>query len=546
LKKSLQLLSLLLIQLLPVLISAQESSTGSIHGNFQLDAQYYIDDTIIGAPIVPEKLLCNGFANFIYNQGNFSAGLRYENYTNPLLGYDANYKGNGIPYRYLNYKNNELDITAGNFYEQFGNGLVLRTYEDWGLGYDNSIDGLRVKYNPFRGIYIKGVIGYQRDFWSLGKVKDKGIVRGADAEWNLNETLNGWDAHSAKWIIGGSFVSKYQIDNDPIYILPENVGTGAGRITFMKGDLTLNGEFAYKINDPSATNGYIYKDGNATLLNATYSAKGIGFTLAAKRIDNMSFRSDRTATLNSLIINYLPAVTKNHTYLLPALYPYATQPNGEFGFQGEFFYNIKPGQIGNGKYGTDLTIDYSRVTAISKNPTGDDMGYTTELFKLDNEVYYEDFNIEAHHKWSKKFQTNFSYVYINYNKDVIEGGTGSGHVFSHIGIVELNYKISPKRNIRTELQNLYTKQDKQSWGLLLAEYSVSPHWFLAGYDEYNYGNNDKDKRFHYYSASIGYVNGTNRIQVGYGRQRAGLLCVGGICRQVPASNGFTVSITSSF
>jgi hypothetical protein len=89
-------------------LSAQIPGGGSIHGNFQLDAQYYLTDSAIGAPVVPEKVLSNGFANFIYDQGNFSAGLRYENYTNPLLGFDPRYKGNGIPYRYLTYKNNEL------------------------------------------------------------------------------------------------------------------------------------------------------------------------------------------------------------------------------------------------------------------------------------------------------------------------------------------------------------------------------------------------------------------------------------------------------
>src|ERR1043165_656607 len=134
---------------------AQNLPGGSLHGNFQLDAQYYITDSAIGAPEVPEKMLSNGFANFIYERDNFSAGLRYENYTNPLLGFE-DYKGNGIPYRFLDYKNNELEVTAGNFYDQFGSGLVFRTYEERSLGYDNAMDGLRVKYNPIHGVYLKG------------------------------------------------------------------------------------------------------------------------------------------------------------------------------------------------------------------------------------------------------------------------------------------------------------------------------------------------------------------------------------------------------
>ena len=113
-------------------------------------------------------------------------------------------------------------------------------------------------------------------------------------------------------------------------------------------------------------------------------------------------------------------------------------------------------------------------------------------------------------------------------------------------ILETSFKISSKRNIRTELQHLFTEQDQNNWALLLVEYSVSPHWFFAAFDQWNYGNEVSEKRFHYYTASFGYVRGSNRIQLSYGRQRAGILCVGGVCRQVPASNGFAMSITSSF
>jgi hypothetical protein len=521
---------------------SQNVGQSDIHGNFQLDAQYYLTDSAIGAPEVPEKVLANGFANFTYEHGNFSAGLRYENYTNPILGFDKRYTGNGIPYRYLTYKSGELEMTVGNFYDQFGNGLVFRCYEERGLGYDNAMDGLRVKYSPVHGVYLKGVIGYQRDFFTKGE----GIVRGADAEWNLNESIKGWETSKTQLILGGSFVSKFQDDQDPIYNLPKNVGSGAGRFTVIHGDLNVSGEYAYKVNDPSATNGYIYKDGSATLLQATYSPKGFGVTLAAKRIDNMSFRSDRTATLNSLIINYLPAMTKNHTYVLAALYPYATQPNGEYGFQGEFFFHINPGKFAGGRYGSDVTLNYSRATAIDKKPTGDDYGYTSEFFNFGNEIYFEDFNVEMRHRFSKKVESIFSYIYINYNKDVIEGTSEHGHVYSSIGILETTFKLDSKRSIRTELQALFTKQDKQSWALILAEYSVSPHWFLAAFDEYNYGNNIVEDRFHYYTASMGYVKGANRVQFGYGRQRQGILCVGGVCRQVPASNGLVLSITSSF
>ncbi|MEY4594149.1 MAG: hypothetical protein RIQ47_559 [Bacteroidota bacterium] len=129
-------------------VVAQPIGDVPIHGNLQIDAQLYRPDSAIGAPDVPEQMLFNGFTNFIYEKDNFSAGLRYEAYLNPILGYDPRYEGYGIPFRFLTYRKNELEITAGNFYEQFGMGMALRAYNEWGLGFDNSIDGLRLKYNP--------------------------------------------------------------------------------------------------------------------------------------------------------------------------------------------------------------------------------------------------------------------------------------------------------------------------------------------------------------------------------------------------------------
>ncbi len=530
-------------------LDAGAQNNSPIHGNFQLDAQYYFKDSLIGAPEVPQKLLSNGFANFEYEKGNFSAGIRYESYLDPILGYDTRYQGSGIPYRYLRYNIGDLDVTAGTFYEQFGSGIILRTYEERGLGYDNAIEGFRVKYVPIRGVTVKGLIGRQRNFFTTAE----GLVRAADVEWNLNESCDSMAGNKTQWIIGGSFVSKFQKDDDPVFNLPENVGAGAGRISMNSGGWSASAEYAYKINDPSGANGYIYKDGQALLFNLAYTKKGFGALFGVKRIDNMGFRSDRDATGNSLMINYLPALTKNHTYSLAALYPYASQPNGEIGIQGELFYNFKAGTTFGGAYGTDININYSRAQAIEKtlidtvgNPDAIDLGYTSGFLKFGKEIYFEDFNIEITKKLSKKWRMHFLYMYLHYNKSVVEGRASEPTVYAHITSLELGYKVTSKKNIRTEIQHLYSKHDKQSWAVLLLEYSIAPHWFIAGFDQYNYGNDITAQRIHYFTGTIGYTRKTNRITMGYGRQRAGIFCVGGVCRNVPASNGFLMSITSSF
>jgi hypothetical protein len=97
-----------------------------------------------------------------------------------------------------------------------------------------------------------------------------------------------------------------------------------------------------------------------------------------------------------------------------------------------------------------------------------------------------------------------------------------------------------------EAQSLLTKEDEGDRAALVLEYNISPNWFFSVIDEYNYGNPDPDMRLHYYNLSFGYTDNTNRISVRYGRQREGLLCVGGVCRYVPASTGLTITISSTF
>jgi hypothetical protein len=526
--------------------SAQNILTdqAELHGNFQLDAQYYNVDTLIGAPIVPEKILSNGFMNLWYTKGKFSAGIRYENYLNVMQGFDSRYKGSGIPFRFATYTNDKLEATVGNFYEQFGGGLILRAYEERGLGFDNVLDGARVKYEPIPGLIVKALVARQRAFFSLSP----GILRGGDIELNINDAFFASKDYKTRVVIGASALSRFQDDQDPIYNLPENVAAFGGRLNVIRGKFNIAAEYGYKINDPSASNKLIYRPGQALNLSATYSTKGFGLLVSAKRLDNFDFRSDRSAAGNAYNINFLPAATRQHTYNLPAtIYPYATQPNGEMGYQVELSWRIKKGSLLGGKYGTEITVNASGTNGLNKTEASNDtLGYESEFFKIGKEVYFRDYHIEIHKKFNKSWKSTLMLLYWVYNKDVVQGLKGFGTIYAPMAVLDVAYKINDKNTIRVEAQSLLTEQDEGSWAMGLLEYTYSPNWFVAVVDQYNFGNQIEDKRIHYLTLNAGFMRKGNRIMVGYGRQRAGIFCVGGVCRNVPASNGLTISILSSF
>jgi hypothetical protein len=517
---------------------------------------------VINAIQPPSKGLVNSYMNVFYTNAGFKAGMRLESYLPRIQGYPNRFDGTGLGMRYVGYSNSKVDVTLGHFYEQFGNGLALRAYEDRALGYDNVLDGARIIFKPYKGIQIKGVYGQQRLSFEAGRVvNSEGIVRGLDADIHLNETFAKLSTFPLDVILGGSFVSKYQIDDDDQLILPENVGAYGGRMKLQYKNFRLDGEYIQKEQDPALDNGKIYNYGHAAVVNFGYSKKGIGFSLSAKSVDNMSYRSDRNKELQDVFINYLPALNKTHTYnLVATLYPYATQPLGEVAYQADFLYTIKKGSTLGGKYGTTLGVNASTTYRPVQHTSGINqldssrITYRTHLFDKSDSLYWRDINVNITRRINKKLLLLVSYFNITINNDIAKvSNDATGIISSHIGVLEASYKINSKHNIRVELQGMFVNKkedgainDKGNWATALIEYTVSPSYFVSFINQYNYGNPDANKRVNYPNITCGYIHESTRVMLSYGRQRAGLFCVGGVCRFVPANNGLTLSFTQSF
>lgn len=528
-------------------ISAQVLGGGEVHGSFQADAQYYQKDSTIGAEDIPENIASNSFFEMRYSNKSFEAGIRYELFMPPMQGYDSRWKGNGFGYRYLRYRNEKVDITAGNFYEQFGSGMILRSYQEWNLGFDNSFDGVRVKYK-MKALTVTGLIGKQRYYWNLGP----GLVRGIDGQLSVNDLFKKINESKTRIFMGYSFVSRYQSDQDPIFKLPENVAAEAARLELYRGGFNFKFETGWKINDPNASNNMIYKNGNAVLAEFGYSRKGLGFTLQAERVDNMDFRSNRTSTGFDLPIGYIPAMTRQHAYSLAAFYPYASQANGQMGLQATLIYKLKKKTALGGKYGTSINVNYSVANSIYKEKVNDStdigqsgtLGYKSDFFKIGDEKYFSDFNIKVHRKLNKKWNVSLMYMNVFYNMQINEGHA-EPNVYANIGIADIWWKFKPYNSLHIEMQAMFTKQDEGNWTSGMLEYN-NHGLFGAVVMLYNEGISGHNDPTLYPYITAGYTHKATRISAGYGRQREGIVCVGGVCRAVPASNGFSLTINSSF
>lgn len=520
--------------------SAQPEATSSsrwdkmrLTGSLQTDFLFPQHDAAIGTDPVKEKVLTNTYLDMALSVADFlRVGARLEYLDHPLPGFEKDFAGWGVPYFYMTVRYRNLELTAGDFYEQFGNGLLLRTYEERSLGIDNALRGGRLVYRPADGVRLKALGGTQRRYWE----HTDSYVWGADAEWNIDRQWKSLSDRGAYWLAGVSYVGKHEKD-EAIYVAPDrrlnlplNVGAFDVRMQYQRGGYNLMADYGWKINDPSFDNGYSYGKGRVLFLSGSYSKRGMSLLLQAKRSENMAYRSLRSQTGISAFINHLPAFTMQHTYALAALYPYATQPLGEWAFQGSAGYRFRGRTALGGKYGTLLKLNVSHIRALHRAADTD-------------QLYYQDINLGMEKKMTRDFELRLLYMNQRYNQRVVEGHAERGNIIrSNIYVADGKYRLHPKWTVRAEVQYLHTRQDEGDWVYALAEVSWLPSLIFSLSDMYNSG----ETHLHYYSGSVTYTRRAHRLQVGYGRTRAGYNCAGGICRYVPASRGIQLAYNFNF
>lgn len=543
---------------------AQSNNGVTLSGSIQSDMMIAPEqDKKIGTEEYDNNsFLTNTYFDLLMQSKKVDAGGRFEFNKLPMPGYHNPYndfKGWGISNLWVKAKLKNADVTVGSFYEQFGSGLILRSYEERSLGIDNSLLGAHVAWTPAKGIRLKVLSGFQRNYWKL----NKSLISGADVEFSLDEYIKSLQNSNTRLSIGGSWVNKRE-DNENIMAdvthklnLPEYVNAFDLRARLQHGGLSVLAEYAQKSQDPNSLNKYIYCKGHAELLSVTYTEQRVSALAQVKRSENMGFRSMRSESplSSASYVNHLPAFTVDQTYSLAALYPYATQTEGEWAYQASVGYKFK------GRYAPKFKVNYSLVTGLDnswenrkgtiningqqRNIQGTD-GHKSSFFK-NGDVYYQDFDIMYEQKYSRSFELHLMYMYQQYNKTIIRGE--GGNIFSHVGIAEGKYRINKKLTLRAEAQYLYTDHESGDWGFGLLELSVAPYIMFTVSDQIGRcepENGVYGDVTHYYQAIITGNIGAHRIQMGYGRTRSGYNCNGGVCRYIPASKGFTLSYNYNF
>jgi len=551
---------LLLFFALAATVSSFAQENGYFFGGLESNMQWLLDDDGLKMSdtdpgfIAPEdQFRANNYFQLNYTLGKFTAGVQYEAYLpSALLGYSPDYDGgNGIANYYLNFKNETLDLTGGYFYEQFGSGLILRSWEDRQLGINTAMKGARVKFTPTDYLEVTGVYGNQRNGFEVSE----GVIQGLDANFDVNNVA---DLGEFDLKIGASYVGRYE-DRGTNDTIPSTVNAYSGRADFSFKNVYGGVEIVYKDPDVIANEGMLVSnrlyDGSAFQVNLGYAQKGLGINSTFRRLENFSFYADKLAEgnqFNQQLINYVPALTKQQDYLLTNIYVYNSQPRlltddleqraGEVGTQTDVFYSFSKDSF-FGKYKTKIAANFSYWAGLDAtfNP---DLSYESE-FIGSGDRYFRDINFEIKNKWTKSFRTVLTFQNVIADKGVVLGGPlgVQGDINASIGVIEGTYSFSGGRSVRVVAQHLWSQDDRKNWAGGVVEYNFNSNLNLYVADSYNYGG---EGEIHYYNVGGSYSKGRTRFSMNYGRQRGGLICVGGVCRFVPESNGVTASLAVTF
>ena len=526
---------LALLALTSTLTYAQEDNKkGYLTGSFETNTIYYKDDSKTKAESPEDHFGSNNYLKLDYYQGKFAVGVQLEAYEPVLVGYPAELEKAKLTNYYVSWADKDFSVTAGTFYEQFGSGLLFRSWEDRMLGLNNAVMGARFTYNYKNIVGLKAIWGTPRFGMDFSDTQ----VRGVDVSFSLSEMLS-WQNTSLS--IEGGALNRYEkinIDLEEEGGKPYSNGF-SGRINLERSGFTAKGEYVdggnkyYDfIHDDKL---YARKRANAQLLELGYSGNGLGVNLTGRRLEWMNSEIITGNGSTSNLLNYVPAMSTQYTYMLTNLHPHTPQIgdvtnaiSGEMGGQLDVFYHFKRGTVIGGKRGLKLHANFSTYYALEKEGTA----------QIGN-LSFRDFGIDVEKQWTKSFKMNLLYSMQEYSPSY---GANKTTNLSNIFVADLQYKFTPSFSTRMELQYLTTKEDQKDWMAALLEINFAPAWSIYGSDMYNHG---KDK-IHYYNVGASYAKSRTRVALSYGRNKEGYVCSGGVCRTIPKYTGANLTITTSF
>lgn len=430
--------------------------------------------------------------------GIYSANLRYEAHQPDDFGVSWQ----KLAFRNFQLTSEFLEITAGNYYVIFGRGLILRSYENRDLRYDNNIDGVKgtVEFEGFNLTLLGGT--------ATGKYD------------RLNDPLHAADGKVAvtDWMtVGGSYLRTHVTD--------------FGLVRFHGGNASLNlphvdfyGEYAKKYNPPQS---FWPDEGEGIYLSANLFTAGVGLALEFKQYEDFLFSNPSLDPPNEEVtLNNPPPLAREHLYTLLNRHSYLLDLVDERGVQAEITSNPLE-QLW-------LLANYSYTE------NSEDAFFSSEL--IFSEIYGE---LEYEYKDRALLKGGFSRQ---------ENKQEQGDPVRLAPLLDIEYYLSESNSINFILEHLYTEKYDAKLTyydqILSLSFSQSPTGSITLTHErttqWKVSENWEGRR-DWLIATLDLSLGENHnLSLSVGSRRKGKVCAGGVCVDKPALDGFEIKLLSRF
>lgn len=544
---------------------AQEK--GVLSGNFYANFNAFLTDSAIGAVNSNSPQYGKDYSSaeawlFLnYRFKGFDFALRYDAFNNSnLLITNSSFTGQGLGFWSISKSIDNFNITVGNFYDQFGSGLVFRSFENRLIGLDNAMRGVKLEYH-FKNIVLKGFTGQMRKGREERFEYYEDVLKGLNAEY-FKYLKSGISLN-----IGASVVNRTLTDESMSPIVSEinglsnndlkfeprwNAFAYNGYLTSNWKSWTLSAEYVGKTPDPtlfipgpysdSATN--IYKESNGYIANVElgYARRrlgknkkgGLGINVKYREINEYDFRNAPGDGSLDGVISFQSAMSHQNTYRLLARYNSPAQALGERGYYADLQWTF------NKKRSFNLNL--SRVELPDGN-----------MFQFNGNTLYFERYLQFTEKFNNRVQMKLGVQLIDYNQEIYEQKPDYKLVKTVTPFGEVSYQFNPTTSLRVEAQYLETTGDLGSFFNAVAELTISPKYSFAISDMVNtkpvrQSTNPlvANRVLHYPTVFAKYNIKTTSFSLSYIKQVEGVNCTGGICRLEPAFSGVRFTVSSVF
>lgn len=489
--------------------SAQSNSIW--HWSFESNDVWYTDRKDYGS---------NNYLKFDWSNKHFQAGVQAEWLPQPLLGYDEGCKGFSLSEKFIRYTDDNFSITLGDWYDQFGSGLLFRSWEDRALGMNNSIGGARMEYSKDK-IGAKLVWGLPRHLRGYSETQ----ILGADITLSKINLFEGDLGFEFSFLERFEKELPYYLEKDWTKVcVPRNNASWSVAADYSVGDFYIKGEYCGKQkdwHDFSVSDVESLQKGEAINLEGGLAIGKVSAVASFRRLHNMTNKAFRTnETFISNTLNYIPALSMQHTYMLCTLEPYYPNSDGENAWQMDLIY--KAGKKDR------LHLNYSEAHNLRRFHK---LGKAALLFR--------DISLKYERRWNRRLRSVF---FLNIQESSPSHGVHRMTEVRNTFVADATYRITDDFSMRGEIQYLYSAESAKDWCAALLEANLTSGWSIFAKDMYNHGSS----KIHYYQAGGSYSRNHFRISASYGRNREGMVCSGGVCRWQPGFTGGNLSISIVF